>query len=209
MKHLFILVLCVLIFQSADAQSWQVGVRSGVGQTFHTGPAYYINPPVWDTELFLRREKNKWAFEIAAGHYKYTRHTTMSMDKFFGPSSFSAIDITTNNFNLTGSFQRQILSTKNNRLRNYIGLSGGMIHRIDKYNAVVIVYNNETPPSSEEWSQNEYYPTLGINYYLSYNITRNVNLNMSVRPALIFDWYYKTTYSDTYLSGMIGFSCKL
>lgn len=206
MKQIIFSAMIIILSTAASAQKIQIGVRSGIDKIYYPG-LLPTSTPTWNTEIYLRREINKWAFEIASGHNKATQHSTQYFQTFIGPDTYNVINLVRNNINITASCQRQLF-TKTKKFKTYLGVSAGLLYRNDKINRTVFFLGNEGYPKNEEYKEKYLNPTVGVNYYASYELTKTIGINLTLNPSLILD-LRNTLYSNTRLSGMLGFSCKL
>jgi hypothetical protein len=206
MKQIIIYSIIVLFSDAAFAQNWQPGVRTGIDKTYYPG-VLPTSAPTWNTEVYLRREINKWAFEISGGHNKTTQHSTQHFQTFIGPDTYHVINVVKNNITITATCQRQLF-TKPKKFKTYLGVSAGLLYRNDKISRTVFFFGNEGYPENEEFKEKYLNPAIGVNYYNSYALTKTIGINLMLNPSLILD-IRNTLYSNTRLSAMLGFSCKL
>lgn len=213
---------------NAKAQSWQIGVRSGISSLSNivsplNKPSYIPQQEakhVMENEVFARNQRKAFAFDYSLSLYKTSHHEAGYSMVWDAPSYFYSMDITANHLNLGFSLQYDVLSlvTRNqqSKAKCYLGLNLGLEGKSFNTKGINVLDLDAKPVRTYQYQSTSIYASAGSTIYFSYSFNKYLDINGSTAFNIndraisqVYSYFPHFSNYDSRLSFKVGVGYKL
>lgn len=217
MKKLTLILASIAYLNSADAQSFNLGIRTGISKYYTEMNNQDKQYNSWNKEMAGRYQSKKGiAYEISLSHFSWNDGYALTNNGYSGQDNAGGYTYkdtwlleTNNHFTLNTSVQYDMICTKmkNNcpamkRVSNYIGISLGITRVYTKQTVQYTMLETGDLREKRNYNNNNTTLLFGINNTFVYRLYKSLSATATVSAMSNYSPIFILTngkpYSDKY-----------